>query len=371
MPEYWFKYGITEVSLEIPEEISQKKLEIKRGALGEELWKKIRDFVDDLIKDLGSGKVAIVYDHSGDELLTLVLKHVIESFAEEEREEKITLLTSHWRSDPAAGKDHLKKVLKDRGIRVKSLAVEEAEKTRFEGLTVPRELAEASVRIIIAASEPHGLLGKASVKEALVLGGFVETDLNGSIFERIDEVWEEASSKLPLHAITSLNGEVYLGDARDIDEKISEQRFIIPVEDFDVVIAGCGGYPRDSTLQSVIHILGLLRSAVIDEGLIALVAECKSGVGSNLFLKMLLQGNGRGLDWELIKLAREVVNEKRVVFTSALPKSILRNLLGVRGFDAPQDMLTYALRIYSREARILILEEPKLKPVRRIELERS
>jgi len=371
MPEYWFKYGVTEVSMEIPEEISQKKLETKRGEMNEELWKKIRDFIDDLIKDSGSGRIAILYDHSGDEFSTIILKHVIECFAEEGREEKLTLLTSYWRLDPASGKEHLRKILKEQGIRITSLLANEVEKVPYLGFSAAKELVESSTRILITASEPHGLLGRASLREALIFGGFLETDLSKNPIEKLDEVWERISSQLPLHAITSLNGEVYLGDARQIDEKISEGKFTVPVEDFDVIIVGGGGYPRDYTLQSVIQILGLLENAVIDEGLIAVIAECKGGVGSSLFLKMLLQGNGSGLDWELIKLARRVINNKRVVFTSALPKSILRNLLRARGFDTPQDMLTYALRIYSKEARILILEEPKLKPIRNKALEQS
>jgi len=364
MPEYWFKYGVTEVSMEIPGEIAQKNLEFKRGEMDEKLWEKVRDFVYDLIKDSGSGRITILYDHSGDEFSTTILKHVVECFIEEGGAEKLTLLTSHWRLDPTSGKDHLQKILKKHGIRVRSLTASEAEKSSYFGLSMARELAEASTRILITTSEPHGLLGKASLKEALTLGGYVEIDLDENPFEKLNEAWDEISSRLPLHAITAFNGEVYLGDAKEVDKEISEERFTTPVEDFDIVFVGGGGYPKDHTLQSVIHILGLLENAVIDEGLIAVIAECKGGVGSSLFLKMLLQGNGSGLDWELIKLAKKVVENRRVVFTSALPKSILRNVLGVRGFDTPQDVLTYALRIYSREARILILEEPRMKPVR-------
>lgn len=364
MPEYWFKYGVTEVSLEVPEDIRHRRLEVGRRLPGEEFWKSIGEFVDDLVRDLGSGKVAIAYDHSGDGNLVLILRHVVERLGEEV-EDKVSLLTSNWRLDPAAGRDHLAKMLRELGIRVKASPVEGAEKTSRDGLTLARDLAEASARIIIASSEPHGLLGRASIREALVLGGFVEVDLESGVLEEVDRVWDDVSSKIPLHAITIVDGEVYLGDAREVDGKVSEQRFEAPVEDFDVVVAGCGGYPRDAALQYVIHVLGLLRDAVVDEGLIALVAECGNGVGSSRFLEMLIHGFGRGLESELIRLAREIVDERRVAFASTLPKTILKNLLGVKGFDTPQELLGHAVRVYGKEARILLLEEPVLKPVRK------
>ena len=95
MPEYWFKYGVTEVSMEIPGEIAQKNLEFKRGEMDEKLWEKVRDFVYDLIKDSGSGRITILYDHSGDEFSTIILKHVVECFIEEGREEKMDIERQH------------------------------------------------------------------------------------------------------------------------------------------------------------------------------------------------------------------------------------------------------------------------------------
>ena len=365
MPEYWFKYGVTEVSMEIPGEIRHRRMELGRGELSEEAWIKVRELAEDLVKDLGSGWVTLVYDHSGDSFTPLVLKHLVESMSENLPEDRIRLLTSCWRLDRSAGFDHMKKEFKRHGIKAKFIEAAESEKAHLNGLKISKDILGSSATVIITASEPHGLLGKASIKEALALGGYVEAEQAGEASNLIEEIWESLSSRLSMQAITNLNGEIHLGDASEIEKEISEKKFDVSVEDFDAVIAGSGGYPKDSILRSVVHVLGLLRGAVRDDGLIGVIAECKGGVGDS-FLDMLLRNEGSGLEWELVKLAREVIEEKRVVFTTSLPRSILKNLLGVRGFDSPQDMLTYVLRLYSREAGILILEEPKLRPVRRI-----
>ncbi len=371
MPEYWFRYGVTEVSLEISSEVKHRKLEVKRGELSENLWRKIRAFAEDIKRDSGSGGVAVLYDHVGDDFSALMLKHLVESLLEDWNEEKITLLTSCWRLDRSTGLKHLKNILKKHGIRVRSIDAAETEKVDFHGMKIAREILESSARVMITTSEPHGLSGKASLKEMIALGGFVETELKDDFNAKIEEVWEDVSSRLPLYAVTTLNGETRFGEARKVEAEIADEDFSVPVEEFDAVITGSGGYPRDSVLQSVLHVLGLFRDAVVEDGLIGVIAECGGGLGSSRFLNMLLQKEEGGLDWELIKLAREVIEEKRVVFTTSLPRSILRDLLGIRGFDVPQEMLTYILRLYSKEARILILEEPKLRPVRTIKPDES
>lgn len=371
MPEFWFRYGVTEVSLEVPEEVSCEKLEVKELKPGEEVWRKVTDLAEEVKGDAGSGEVVIAYDHSGDKLLLMILKHLIESLEGEVG--GITLITSCWRLDPSEGKEHLRRSLKGYGLDVKVLDADECELAELGGIPVARKLLESPVSVILAGSEPHGILGKASVSEALVLGGFLKPRLEAdeSLREVIGEAWTRAVEELNLKAITILKDQLLAGDADNIARAVEDADMSIPVGDFDVVIAGCGGAPRDSSFQQVAHVVGLLEESVKDGGLIGVIAECKRGLGSREFLEAAFGDRGSPLDRELIRLLRRVSEGRRIAFTSALPRSLLRSLFDIRGFDTPQDLLTYALRLYSRSARILILERAGVKPVRSILRERS
>ncbi|MCD6536024.1 MAG: hypothetical protein J7K49_03220 [Thaumarchaeota archaeon] len=365
MPEYWFKYGVTEVSMEVPEEISQRKIDVKEAEIAENIWRELRSFAHEVGRDAGTGQVTILYDHVEEDLSLSILRHVIDSLIDEGR--KVTLLTSHWRLPPKAGAEHVKDCLKRHSIPVKAIEVKESEKVSFHGIAVSKEFLEASARIIITTSEVHGILGKASFEEALALGGLFDIEFGDDVKETVKDVYEKASSETPFNVITQLNGRICFGEAEKVRREVSkilEEELVVPVEDAEVIIAGGGGYPRDSTLQSILHLIGLLRESVIEGGLIGIIAECREGLGSREFLEALLRGGGRGLDREAIELVKDVMENRRIAFTSTLPKTILKDLLNIRGFDVPQELLTYGLRLYGKGLRLLILDRPVVKPIR-------
>lgn len=70
------------------------------------------------------------------------------------------------------------------------------------------------------------------------------------------------------------------------------------------------------------------------------------------------------MDREAIELVKDVMENRRIAFTSTLPKTILKDLLNIRGFDVPQELLTYSLRLYGKGLRLLILDRPVVKPIR-------
>ena len=364
MPEYWFKYGVTEVSLEVPEEISQRKIEVKEVEIAEGIWRELRSFAHEVGRDAGAGRVAILYDHVDEDLSLSILRHVIDSLLDDGRE--VTLLISYWRLPPKVGADHARECLRRHGIPVKAIEARESEKISFNGLTVSKEFLEASARIVITTSELHGLLGKASFEEALALGGLFQAEFDSDPREFIKEVCERFSSEAPFQVITQLNGRVYYGEADNVGREVSRalEHSTISVDDAEMIIAGGGGYPRDSTFQSILHLFGLLRESVVEGGLIGVVAECKEGLGSGELLEALLRGGGRGLEAEAIKLVKDVMENRRIALTSTLPKAILKDLLNIRGFDVPQELLTYGVRLYGKDMKLLVLERPVIKPVR-------
>ncbi|HDD66240.1 MAG TPA: hypothetical protein ENG52_01280 [Nitrososphaeria archaeon] len=363
MPEIWFRYGVTEVSLGIPDELNYRVLGLEKPKLDEGFWRRLAEFAEGLRSGSGSSPIAILYDHAGDEVMLTVLRHLIEAL-DEEGVGEVRLLASCWRLDRAAGVEHLQKSLKARGISLKPILPGESGLADFKGLRIAPDLLEASSIVIVSDTRPHGVLGTTSIREALGFGGFVEAAGLEDPREFAEEVWRQLAQETAIYGVASLGERMLLGEGEEVLREIREADLSRPVEDFDVVLAGCGGSPIDSTFQSMAHVISLLRDSVVDEGLIGVIGECGGGLGSRSFIEALLSGGGGVLEKLTVRALREVLADRRVALTSALPKSILGRLFGVRGFDTPQELLTYALRIYSRSARILILEEPLVKPVR-------
>jgi hypothetical protein len=369
MPEIWFRYGGTEVSLELPDDLSYKVLEPKELKPDERLWRELGEYADNLGRDAGSRSFTILYDHSGDKLTLVILRHLIESL--EQYTDSIRVLVSGWRLDPSEGWEDARRGLKEYDVRAEIINVKEREVVEHSGMKVVGDLLDNSVKIILTASEPHGLFGKASLREALAFGGFVEIGFSDDLQADVLAAWSRLIEELKPWAITMLNDRIYMGDAEDVAKRVYDAGCEELVGDFEIVVAGCGGKPRDSSFQLIAHVIGLLRSSVVDGGLIGLVAECGRGLGSKSFTEAVLGIGGTPLDHALAKLIREASGDRRIALATTLPRSIMKRLFDIRCFDTSEEMLTYALRRYTREAHILILERPHIKPVRSSMLGRS
>ena len=363
MPEYWFKYGVTETFMEISEEIAQKKIRPNIAGSPPDIEGKVADFLDELLADKNPNSIQILYDHSGDLTSLNLLKALIERFLKLKPDGDIIFMASSWRLDPEVGRKHL-------NVELRRLKLDLTPKTFLEKgdpLKI-EELIEESIPLIVATSaEPHGIFGEFCLREAMALAD-LRIKGHEKLSERIDEVWRELLTKYDVYGLCVVGDEVLGGTAEEVDLKARSlvgEKFGVEVDDADIVIAGAGGYPRDSTLESSIHLLSLLADFAVDGGLIGLVAECREGLGSKEFVEALAKGFGAGYEGELIERIKEVLENRKVALTSTLPKAILGNLLGVKGFDTPQDLLTYGLRIYSRGARVLVAEDCLVKPIRR------
>jgi len=362
MPEIWFRYGGTEVSLELPDDLSYKMLEPRELKPDERLWRELGTFADNLGRGAGSRGFTILYDHSGDKMSLVILRHLIESL--EQYSDRIRVLVSGWRLDPSEGWEDARRGLKEYDVRAEIINVRGRGMVEHSGMKIVEDLLDNSVKIILTASEPHGLFGKASLREALAFGGFAEIGFSEDLQADILAAWSRLIEELRPWAITMLNDRIYMGDAEDVAKRIYNAGCEEAVSDFEIVLAGCGGRPRDTSFQLIAHVIGLLRDTVVDDGLIGLIAECSRGLGSKSFMEAVLGGGGTPLDRALARMIRETSTSKKIALATTLPRSVMKKLFDIRCFDTPEEMLTYALRRYTRGARILILERPYIKPVR-------
>ncbi len=94
MPEYWFKYGVTETFMEISEEIAQKKIRPNIAGSPPDIEGKVADFLDELLANRSPNSIQILYDHSGDLTSLNILKALVERFLKLKPDGKIIFMAS-------------------------------------------------------------------------------------------------------------------------------------------------------------------------------------------------------------------------------------------------------------------------------------
>jgi len=358
LPEYWFKYGSTEISVEVPNEVEHEKVKVSAEARRAQLEEEVRRLAERVVEEAGGEGIAVLYDHVGEGAALDVLGTLIAELDALEASERLNLLVSGWRLDPRVASSEAEGAVKRLG---KPLRVEGLERVEVAGgLWAVRPLAEARVRVLVSAAEPHGLLGVGALREALTLGGAVGLAGADEGVGRVEEIWERVLEELPSLGLCAVGGRVMAGEAGEVDDSAREEVERVFAAEVsrkaEIALVGAGGWPRDASLESSAHVLKLAAEGVGEDGLIGLVAECSKGLGSPRFEEALVKGGGKGLQAALAELLREVSEERRVALTSTLPKALAEKLLGMRSFDTLQELLVYGFRLYSKKARVLIAE---------------
>ena len=354
MPEYWFRYGSTEVSVEVPDEVEHERIAVNLPSHVESS-EDVRRLAERVVEEAGGGEAVILYDYSGNPVAEEALHMLLAELDALGFSNRARIIFSAWRLDPRV--DVRKTV---RWLR-EARWVGELEKIQVEGVWAAKPLTEARVRVLASAVEPHGITGIAGLRESLALGGAVtlagEESREPSSME---ELWEKTLSTLPSLGLCTVGGEVLVGEAEEADRQArerAEKLFSVEVsKPAEILLAGAGGWPRDASLESSIHLLGLVSQMVEEGGLVGLIAECSLGLGSQGFLEALLGRGGSRLQTSLASLLRTVLESRRVALASTLPRSLASKLLGVRSFDTAQELLTYGFRLYSRGARVVVAE---------------
>ncbi|MDW7674543.1 MAG: nickel-dependent lactate racemase [Bacillota bacterium] len=133
--------------------------------------------------------------------------------------------------------------------------------------------------------------------------------------------------------------------------KIVEETFGVPIKrQADLVIASCGGYPKDIQLYQSIKALDNAAYAVRPGGVIILVSECSDGVGSQDFAKWFnygdLESMRQALNQEFTMpgfvalRTASIMNSAQVVLISSLPEDLVKGL-GMR----PAPSMAEALKL--------------------------
>jgi hypothetical protein len=351
LTEYWFRYGVTEVFVDISDEVRVEKLSASYPSLRYDY-----SVISKIIDEIAVGEsIAIIFDYASNREIDLLKSLIAEVEARGFEKNKLKLLTSSWRIDSKILEEELSEVLKPyRGCIVYPWS---EGKIEYSGVMVSRSIIESQVRIYLSSILPHGVLGYPSIGDSLKLSGWV-----GNGLVKDDDYWFKLRDELNLMGICIVGDNVYSGYLYEFEDRClrdAERKYTVKIKDeVEIILVDCGGWPWDSTLESSLHVVNLVCGGVKDGGLIGLISECREGLGSSVFIKALFSHSFEedSLGVKALKSVTDLLSRKKLAFVSTIPRSILERTLHSKGFDTVQDLLTYGFRMYSKQASVRIVE---------------
>ncbi|MGC8890802.1 MAG: nickel-dependent lactate racemase, partial [bacterium] len=271
-----------------------------------------------------------------------------------------------------------------------SVLVYLGETSRKTPIFINRHFIESEKRIVLGTIEPHQFAGFTGGNKGVVigLGGYKTIKINHSLLkeqnarlgvlegnpvrEDIDEAGEIIGIDLMINCVLNEKKEiigVFVGDIKEEYRKgveLVKQISMIESPEVDIVIASPGGFPKDIDMYQAQKALAHSELIVRDGGIIILVAECREGIGNELFYQTM---NSTKTPSEVIKnfiregfeigphkafLLSRTLERVKVFMVSSLPKETVKNLFMVP-FDSVDEALKKALKELGRGSRIAVL----------------
>jgi len=177
--------------------------------------------------------------------------------------------------------------------------------SRNTPIRISKQFMSADLKIVVGNIEPHHFAGFSGGVKTASIGltsretiranhshllderSTIARYFDNPLRQDIEEIGQLIGIDLALNAVMNSDHEiikVFFGNPKEVmlqgmelSKKICQTRFQSP---FDLVIASCGGYPKDINLyqaqKAITHACGLLKNG----GRLILVAECREGIGS-------------------------------------------------------------------------------------------
>ena len=181
-------------------------------------------------------------------------------------------------------------------------------------LLINRTLAEADVKIVIGQIDPHQFVGFTGGSKGVVIGCggpdtiqhnhslmFAENAAVGRLEDNpvrqdLNEAGRMIGIDLAVNVVLSPNQEVVRVLVGEPDAVLTQGAktcaAIYGVElttKYDMVVASCGGTPKDSVLYQAQKGLNLASHAVKKGGKILLLAACQQGIGDDIYFDYVCQ----------------------------------------------------------------------------------
>jgi len=351
LTEYWFRYGVTEVFVDISDEVRVEKLSTAYSNVRYD-YSVISKIFDEVAEEKN---IAIIFDYASNREVDLLKSLIAEFEARGVKKDKLKLLASSWRINSKILEKELGEVLKP--YRDCIVYPWSEDKIEYSGVMVSRSIIDSEIRIYVSSILPHGILGYLSIGDSLRLSGWLGNDL-----VKNSDYWFKLRDELSLIGVCIVGDSIYHGYLYEVEDKClkdAERKHTLKIEDeAEILLVDGGGWPWDSTLESSLHIVNLVSSGVKDGGLIGLISECREGLGSNVFIKSLFSHSFEedSLGVKAFRKVVDLLSRKKLAFVTTIPRSVLEKAFYSRGFDTVQDLLTYGFRMYSKQAFVRIVD---------------
>lgn len=231
-------------------------------------------------------------------------------------------------------------------------------------VVVNRDFYEAELKIVIGNIEPHHFMGfSGGVKSAAIgLAGLETIRRNHAMIthpqarlgeyqdnpmrQDVEEIGKIIGVDYAVNAILNENLDivhVLAGNPQDVMKTgipLSRKVCQVPVDnEFDIVIASCGGYPKDINLYQSQKGQSNAATLVKTGGVIILVAECSEGIGSSGYEHFIcgvdshqeVMRKFRGQDFELgphkAFLFSRIAEKCETILVSNIPDEVVRRHL--------------------------------------------
>ncbi|MEN6350588.1 MAG: nickel-dependent lactate racemase [Syntrophomonas sp.] len=194
----------------------------------------------------------------------------------------------------------------------------------------------------------------------------------------VSDIMLEAASKagvdFTLNVVTASKKSIAFAAAGDIFEawmkavKYCEAISVVNIkEKADIVIAGCGGYPKDINMYQSQKALDAAVLSVKEGGTIILVAECSEGMGEETFCKWIEEAscpqdivdrfnNSFELGGHKAFAICRVLEKAGIMLYSGLPTELVGKMY-MSPVKSVDEAISKALEIHGKKASILFMPE--------------
>ncbi|MDD4775324.1 MAG: nickel-dependent lactate racemase [Syntrophomonas sp.] len=188
------------------------------------------------------------------------------------------------------------------------------------------------------------------------------------------EAAQRAGVDFILNVVTGAQHDIAFCAAGDVQQawlaavKFCEQMTTIPIQaKADVVLASCGGYPKDINMYQAQKALDAAALAVKPGGTIILAAECREGLGEEVFADWMEQAACRQdivdrfhrhfqLGGHKAYAICRTLDQADIILVSSMPPDQVRGLF-MSPAPSLDDALRQALERYGNGATILVMPE--------------
>lgn len=259
-------------------------------------------------------------------------------------------------------------------------------------LTINRDVAQADLLVTTGVVSLHYFAGYSGGRKSILPGVAARRVIeknhqmmsdpkaclgnyeNNPVSDLMLEAARMAKVDFIVNVVTSGKDNIAFAAAGDVYDawlaavKYCEKMSVLPVaETGDIVIASCGGYPKDINMYQAQKAMEAASLAVRDGGTILLLAECREGLGEESFARWINDASSpRDIEERFFKSFElgghkayaicRTLRRANILLYSSLEDEIVKKMF-IKPVNDLQKTMEQLLQKYGPDARIIVMPE--------------